>query len=410
MQGVSSSGLTAWVKNPAIIIASAAIVLGFNMGTRQTFGLFLEPITLDLDISRSNFSFAIAVQNLIWGFLTPVFGGLADRYGTARCISFGGVLYVIGILLMALGGNAAALHLGAGVFVGIAVAACGFPLVLSAVARSVSEERRSFALGLAASGGSAGQFVLLPLSQFMISRLDWLGALVVLAALTAAVIPLAYVFRGKAVGDGGGSRDETVLGSIRLAMSHRGFVLLNLGFFVCGFHVSFIATHLPGYIVSVGHSAFVGATALSVIGLFNIIGGIAAGALGARFRKKYVLSSIYLARAVIMGALLLSPESEWVIFGFAAVFGLLWLSTVPLTSGLVGDIFGSRFLATLFGIVMCSHQIGAFCGAWFGGISYDLTGSYTAVWQISIVFGLLSAMLHWPIPDRRVGALQPSVS
>lgn len=410
MSPISHEQHKSWIKTPAVIITAGAIVLGFNMGIRQTFGLFLEPMTLDLGMSRGSFSLAIAVQNLLWGLLTPVFGGLADRFGTARCIAVGGFLYVLGIVITALGGSLFSLHLGAGVFIGIAVAACGYPLVLSSVARSVSEERRSIALGIAASGGSAGQFLLLPLTQVLISELDWLGALLVLAVLTTAVIPLAFVLRGKAVSDASHASEATVFGSIRQAAAHRGFWLLNAGFFVCGFHVAFIATHLPGYIVSIGLSPFVGATALSVIGFFNILGGLAAGVLGARFRKKYLLAGIYLARAAIMSMLLFGPKTDWTIFLFAGIFGFLWLSTVPLTSGLVGDIFGPRFLATLFGIVMCGHQLGAFFGAWFGGISYDLTGSYDAVWQVAILLGLLSAVLHWPIPDQKLSSARAAPS
>ena len=393
-----------WIKTPVVVITAGAIVLAMNMGIRQTFGLFLEPMTLDLGIGRGSFSLAIAVQNLLWGLLTPVFGALADRFGTARCIAFGGILYAIGIVITAAGESLFSLHLGSGILIGIAVAACGYPLVLSSVARSVSEERRSIALGIAASGGSAGQFVLLPLAQVLISDLGWFGALLVLAALTSIVVPLAFVLRGKAVSDAGHADEISILSAVRQAAAHRGFWLLNAGFFVCGFHVAFIATHFPGYIVSIGLSPFVGATALSVIGFFNIIGGLAAGFLGAKFRKKYVLASIYLARAGIMAILILGPKTETTVFLFAGVFGLLWLSTVPLTSALVGDIFGARFLATLFGIVMCGHQLGAFFGAWFGGLSFDLTGSYDAVWIISVLLGLLAAALHWPIADQPVGA------
>ena len=399
---------TASWRTPVVIIFAGSVVLAMNMGLRQTFGLFMEPITLDLGITRTNFSLAIAMQNLVWGVLTPVFGILADRFGTGRSVALGGFLYALGIVLMALGDSATSLHLGSGLLVGIAVSACGYPLVLSAVARSVSEERRSMALALAASGGSVGQFVLLPISQVMIETLGWQGALLILAGCALLVVPMAVVLAGKPAAAASDAGDLTIGGAVKQAAAHRGFLLLNAGFLVCGFHVSFIATHLPGYIATCNLAAFVGATALAVIGFFNIIGGLATGPLGSRFRKNRLLSGIYLARAVVIGAFMLGPKTEVTVIAFSAAFGLLWLSTVPLTSGLVGDIFGPRYMATLFGIVMFSHQVGAFFGAWLGGLSYDATGSYDAVWYISVLLGLLAAILHWPIADARVGEPEPA--
>ncbi len=401
-----------WLTAPLIIIAAATIVLGLNMGVRQTFGVFLEPMTLDLGIGRGDFSLVIAIQNILWGILTPIFGVLADRYGTARCIAFGGVLYVLGTALMALSDDLAMLHLSSGVMIGVAIAACGFPLVLSAVARAVREERRAMAIAVAATGGSVGQFLLLPLSRRLIDSIGWVDALLIMAALTAFVFLLSPIFKSRSVKTSSGAGEEdtgvTIKSAIKQAMAHRGFLLLNLGFFVCGFHVSFIATHLPGYVSSIGFGPVVGADALAIIGFFNIIGGLLAGVLGQRYRKKFILSAIYLARAAAMLGLLLAPKTETSLFIFAGIFGLLWLSTVPLTSSLVGDIFGARFMATLVGIVMFSHQVGAFFGAWLGGISYDLTGSYDAVWYLSVLLGLLSALFHWPIADRRVALVAAS--
>lgn len=389
--------MTTW-RVPTVVLVCGATVLAFNMGTRQTFGLFLEPMTLDLGIGRANFALAIAVQNLLWGFLTPVFGVVADRYGTARCLALGGVTYVLGLLIMALGDSVFALHVGAGILVGIAVAACGIPLVLSAVARAFPPEKRSVALGIAAAGGSLGQFLLLPFTQITMGWLGWVGALIVLAALTALVVPLSTALAGKpaAVEPGG----QSLGAAMTEARGHRGYQLLTAGFFVCGFHVSFMATHLPAYINTFGLDPIVGASALGIIGFFNIIGGLLAGYLGARFRKKYLLSGIYLARAVIITLFLIGPKTELTVWLFGASFGLLWLSTVPLTSALVGDVFGARYLATLFGVVMFGHQIGAFLGAWLGGLSYDMTGSYDAIWLAAIALGVIAAILHWPIPDR----------
>ncbi len=387
---------------PAVVLVSAMVVLALNMGVRQTSGLFQDPMIQDLGISRTSFGFAIAIQNLLWGVMTPVVGVLADRYGAGRFLALGGVIYALGLLIMGLGHSEFSLHLGAGVFIGLGVSACGFPLVLSAVARAFSERRRSLALGVAASGGSVGQFLLLPFTQVTIGEIGWSGTLIVLAVLAALIVPLAALLTGRPQARAG----ESAFGGIRAAIGqagrHRGYQLLTGGFFVCGFHVSFIATHLPAYINTLEFDPIVGATALGLIGFFNIIGGLLAGYLGGRYRKNYLLSGIYLARAVVITLFLISPKTELAVYLFGASFGILWLSTVPLTSGLVGDVFGARYMATLFGFVMFSHQIGAFFGAWLGGLSYDLTGSYTAVWVMAIVLGLIAAVLHWPISDRPV--------
>ena len=385
---------------PLVVLVCGAAVLALNMGVRQTFGLFLEPMTLDLGIGRGSFALAIAVQNLVWGVLTPLFGILADRYGTARCLVFGGLSYGLGILLMGLGGNEVSLHLGAGVMVGLAVSASGFPLVLAVVARSFPARRRSLALGIAASGGSVGQFLLLPVVQGVLNLLGWVGALIVLAGLSMLIVPLAAALVGRPEPMAGEAAARPLKQAITEAGRHRGYQLLNAGFFVCGFHVSFIATHLPAYINSFDLGPMMGATALSLIGFFNIIVGLMAGYLGGRYRKKYLLSAIYVSRAVVITLFLLAPATEWAVWLFSASFGLLWLGTVPLTSGLVGDVFGPRYLATLFGIVMFSHQIGAFFGAWLGGLSYDVTGSYDAIWIMAIALGLVAALLHWPIADQ----------
>jgi len=387
---------------PIVVVICGGAVLGLTMGIRQTFGLFLEPMTADLGIGRGSFSLAIAVQNLLWGIMTPFFGVFADRYGTGRSLVFGGIAYAVGIVIMALGDSLFALHLGAGIMVGMAVSASGFPLVLAAVARAFPAERRSFALGIASAGGSAGQFLLLPLSQALIGGLGWVNALLILAALAFLIVPLAAALVGKPASLSLGAQSLT--DAMDDARRHNGYWLLNGGFFVCGFHVAFMATHLPAYITNLGFDPFVGATALALIGFFNIIGGLLAGYLGGRYRKKYLLSGIYLARAVAIVLFMLAPNSEIAVWLFSGTFGLLWLSTVPLTSGLVGDIFGARYLATLFGIVMFSHQIGSFFGAWLGGVSYDLTGSYDAIWLMAIALGLMAAILHFPIADRPLAA------
>ncbi len=312
--------MAAAAKLPLIILVCGASVLALNMGVRQTFGLFLEPMTLDLGISRGNFSLAIAIQNILWGLLTPVCGILADRYGTGRVLVTGGLLYALGIVVMALGASGLAVHLGAGLLVGLAVGASGFPLVLSAVARSVPEERRNLAIALAATGGSVGQFLLLPLAQVLIETTGWPGALLVFAGLSALIIPLASALTGKP--DTASSGTTSIWGAVNQAGRHSGFLLLTGGFLVCGFHVAFVGTHLPGYITSSNLPPLVGATALSIIGFFNILGGVAAGVLGSRYRLKYLLSGIYLARAVVIALFLLGPKTDWAVYLFSGALGL----------------------------------------------------------------------------------------
>ena len=393
------------VRAGTVVLIAGAVMLSLNMGVRQTYGLFLEPMTEALPVSHTSFGLAIAVQNLLWGLLTPLCGALADRFGTGRLLVAGGIVYVAGLLVMALVQTPLGLHLGAGILTGIAVSATGFPLVLSAVARAAPPEKRSTWLGIATAGGSMGQFVLLPATQATIAGFDWSFALIGLALVTALMVPLAAPLRGRLAAPQAG--DLTLGQAFAEARAHHGYLLLNAGFFVCGFHVAFVATHFPAYVASQGLPAWIGAAALGVIGFFNIIGTFLFGWLGGRYRKKWVLTFIYLARAVAIGGLLVLPISSWTIWFFAVSFGTLWLGTVPLTSGLVGQIFGPRYLATLFGIVMFSHQIGAFFGAWLGGISFDLTGSYTVIWLAALVLSLISAALHAPIEDSSLRAEQP---
>jgi len=385
-------------RSATLILIAAAVVLGLSMGIRQSFGLFLAPMTEFHAIGRGEFGLAIAVQNLLWGAITPFVGMLAERYGTGRFIALGGIIYVAGLLLMTLPDTFLAVHVGAGVFVGFAVAAAGFPLVLAAVARVVSPQRRSIMLGLASAGGSVGQFLLLPGSQELIDWLSWQDALLVLAGLAFLIVPLSAALAGKPATAGG--PQQSLRQALREAGGHSGFRLLTLGFFVCGFHVAFVSTHLPGYIVACGLDPLIGATALGIVGFFNIIGGVGAGWLGQRFPQKNVLAMIYLGRAIVIAIFLAGPKTELAVWLFSAAFGLLWLSTVPLTSALIGQIFGPRYMATLFGIVLFSHQVGAFFGAWLGGLSYDIYGDYDLVWYVSIALGVFAALLHWPIADK----------
>ncbi len=389
---------------PVLVLVAGAFILTLSMGIRQSFGLFLAPMTADLGWSREVFALAIAVQNLIWGLVQPFAGMVADKYGTARTLAGGGILYVAGLLLMAVSETPLQFHFGAGVVLGLAVGATGFPIVLAAVGRAVPARRRSMALGIAAAGGSFGQFAVAPVGQILIDGTGWATALVLFAVLAALLVPLAAPLAGRATEAVEGMA-QTLREALREATRHSGFIYLTLGFFVCGFHVAFIATHLPVFITGQALPAMVGAIALGLIGFFNIIGTWLAGWLGGRYRKKYLLSAIYLARAGVFGVFFLVPPTETTVYVFAAAIGLLWLGTVPLTSGVVGQIFGVRYLATLFGIVMLSHQVGAFLGAWLGGVIFDRTGSYDLVWILAILLGLAAAALHWPIADRPVARL-----
>jgi predicted MFS family arabinose efflux permease len=401
----TASASLPFYRRPLFVLLAAGVILGLGMGVRQTFGLFVQPIADTTGISVASISLAIAVQNLLWGAITPAVGMAADRYGNGPFLVVGGLLYAAGLTITAYADDLFLLHLGAGLFVGFAVACAGFPLVLAAVARAAPEEKRSSWLGIASAGGSVGQFLLLPGAQTLIGVFDYQMALLLLAALSLLIVPLTASVADRRMREGGQLAAAAGAGqSLRAALSeaggHRGYLLLNGGFFVCGFHVSFMTTHLPGYIVSCNLSAQTGAVALGLIGFFNILGGLLAGWLGGRYRKKYLLSGIYLARAVAIALFLLGPKTDLTVWLFSAAFGFLWLSTVPLTSGLTGQIFGPRYMATLFGIVMMSHQVGAFFGAWAGGLSVDILGSYDPVWLVSIALGLIAAVLHWPISDR----------
>ena len=383
-----------------VLVVCAAGILLLSFGIRQSFGLFLEPITTSLGLSHTSFALAIAIQNLLWGLSQPLLGILADRFGIVRALLLGGVLYIAGLLVMALSGSEAGLYLGAGLLIGLGVSGTSFSLVLAAVARATAPERRSLALGLVSAGGTFGQFAMPIFSQALIDGTGWLVGLLVLAGCAGLMVPCAF---GLVRADAG--REQTAgtqsLGdALREAAGHDGYWLLNAGFFVCGFHVAFIATHLPAYLASLEFDSMLGAWALATIGLFNIVGTFVAGFLGGRHRKKNVLSGLYFLRSLVFTLFLLVPPSQFSVLLASAAIGLLWLGTVPLTGGLVGEIFGPRYMATLFSIVMMSHQIGAFFGAWIGGFVFDLTGSYEIAWQIAIVLGVVSAVVHLPIRDR----------
>jgi MFS family permease len=373
-------------------------VLFLAFGVRAAFGLFLQPMSLEYGWGRETFSFALALQNLLWGALMPLAGAVADRYGAGRVIAGGGVLYVAGLVAMAFADTAFELGIGAGFLMGLALSGTTFGVVLAVVARVAPPQSRSTALGVVTAAGSFGQFALLPVSQWLIGWLDWKMALVALGVLAAFIVPFSAALRGKPVVIGG----QSVGGALSEAWREKSFHLIFWGYFVCGFQLLMFSVHLPAFVVDAGLAPQHGMMALALIGLFNMVGSFACGWLGGRFSKKKVLATIYFVRALIMLPLVLFPLSLITLYGFAALMGLLWLGTIPLTNGLVGQIFGLRYMAMLTGIVFFGHQIGSFCGIWLAGYLYDTTGSYNGVFMISIALGIFAGLVHLPVNERPI--------
>jgi predicted MFS family arabinose efflux permease len=392
---------TARWRTPTLVLVCAGIILTLALGTRQTFGLFLQPMSADLGWGRGHYSFALALSNLVWGLAQPFFGAWADKRGAARVVATSGLLYAVGLALMPFSNTPMLLNLSAGLLIGLGLSGVSFGVILGVVGRAFPAQRRSFALGIASSGGSFGQFLMLPLGQLLISSFGWQVALLALAGIILATMPLAVaMMEARQPTAASENKPQSLSTALREASRHAGFWYLTAGFFVCGFQVAFISVHLPAYLLDLKLSPSVGATALALIGLFNIAGSFAAGYLGGRYSKKYLLSSIYLLRAGIIALFLLLPVTPMSVYLFAGVIGFLWLGTVPLTNGLVGQIFGVRYVSTLFGIVFFSHQLGSFTGVWLGGRLFDATGSYTSIWIASIALGVVAAIINLPIDER----------
>ncbi len=400
----ASQSARTW-RTPLLVIVAGCMISTVGFGLRSVFGLFLEPMTIDQGWSRETFALALALQNLLWGAGVPIAGALADRFGPARVLVVGAVVYGLGVWGMAGAESAPALHLFAGIITGLGVAFTAFSIAMAAMARVVGPEKRSLALGLGTAAGSFGQVLFSPIAQSWISSFGWHDALLMLAATALVIIPLAFVLPSDTSAKGEPDSDQTMGHALREAAGHRGFVLLTVGFFVCGFHVAFITVHFPAYVRDLGLSAETGAYAIALIGLFNIAGSFLSGAYGQRRSKKNGLSIIYFLRAVAIACLLFAPKTDLTIYLFAAAMGILWLSTVPLTTGIVAQIFGIRYMATLFGIVFFSHQLGSFSGVWLGGYLYDRIGTYDPVWWAGIVLGLAAAFIHLPINERPVARL-----
>lgn len=398
-----------WWQQTWGLVLAGGLIMGIALGVRHVQGMFLLPIIMDRGWTRESFGFAMAVQNLTWGLAQPLTGMLADRFGSWKVMVGGMLLYAVGLITMTHATNVQTFVWTAGVCIGIAQSGTTFGVVYGALSRMVPPARRSWALGVAGAIGGIGQFLLVPAAQAMLSGLGWRGALVWFAIVALALLPMGLPFHDKQDSQ---SSDATadhprLLPALREAFSHSGFWLLNLGFLACGFQLAFIANHLPAYLVDKGMPPRDGMVALAIIALSNVLGIYVFGLLGARYPRKYTLSMIYLARSAAMALFVLLPLSAFSLYAFAAAMGLLWLGTVPLTNGIVSQIFGVRYLATLFGFVFFGHQLGSFLGVWLGGVVFESTHSYDLVWLCAMALGVIAAALHWPIDDRELVRATP---
>ena len=397
-------GLAKSHRLPVAILAAGAICVLIGMGLRASMGLFLKPISLDLGWGREVFAIAMALQNLFWGAFQPIAAGIAEKFGTGRVVVAGGILYVTGLFMMAKASDPLVFHFSAGLLIGMAQSGCALGIVLGAVARALPEERRSFGLGLVTALGAAGQFTIVPVGQVLLNKYGWSTSLFVLALLPLSILICAVFLRTPKVPNiSNAALPQVSLSEIlKLASGERSFWLLTAGFFVCGFHVAFISVHMPAFLSDQGLPPETGAWSLALIGLFNVIGSFTAGILGGRFPMKYLLSILYTLRAITIVLFISFPITVPSVVLFSIAMGLLWLSTVPLTSGLVAVMYGTRYMGTLFGIVFFSHQIGSFIGIWMGGYLFDTIGSYMPVWWAGIIIGLFSAILHLPISEKAI--------
>ena len=392
-------------RTPALVLLLGGIILTVALGTRHTFGLFLQPMTADLGWDRATFAFAMALQNLVVGLAQPFSGAIADRFGTARVMIFGSLLYAAGLWMMSHATTGTEFSLSAGLMVGVALSCTNFAIVFGVVGRAFPPHRRTVALGIASAAGSFGQFVMLPYGQVLINRIGWHEAFVILALTVLIIIPLSSAMvesRQKIAASGA---RMSIGESLREALGHRGYILLCSGYFVCGFQLLFVSIHFPAYLIDQKMSPEVGMAALALIGLFNIFGSYLWGLAGGRYTKKYLLSLLYFLRAVVIAVFISLPITPWTVYVFSAVIGFLWLGTVPLTSGLIAQVFGVRYLSMLSGISFLFHQVGSFAGIYAGGWIFDTTGSYTVMWMLTIGMGLLAALINLPIDDKPVARL-----
>jgi MFS family permease len=387
----------------AQVLLCGALIVTLAMGIRHGFGLWLQPITQAQNWSRETFSLAIAIQNLSWGFFGIFAGMVADKFGAFKVILTGAVAYALGLAGMGMAQTPLTFMLSAGVLIGAAQAGTTYAVIYGIIGRNVSADRRSWAMGVAAAAGSFGQFLMVPTESFLIQNFGAKEALLILGVAVLAIMPLALGLREPGFAGGQtAKREQSILQALKEAFKYPSFQLLMAGYFVCGFQVVFIGVHMPSYLKDKGLSPEVAAYALGLIGLFNVFGTYAAGVLGQKLPKRYILSFIYGARAVVITIFMLVPLSPMSVYVFAAVMGLLWLSTVPPTNAVVAQIFGVAHLSMLGGFVFMSHQVGSFMGVWLGGYLYDKTGSYDIVWQLAIALGVFAALINFPVKETEI--------
>ena len=392
------------LRTPAIIIACGCVIGMLSFGPRSALGFFIQPMSRDFAWGRDVFGLALAVQNLLWGLGQPLAGAIADRFGTFRVMCLGALLYAGGLLMMRYASSPLSLNLGAGVLIGFGLSGCSFNLVLSAFNKLLPPRQRGIALGAGTAAGSFGQFLFAPIGVAMIDGLGWQGALTVFAALMLLIIPVSLALNTPPASSDHlpAAQQQSFKTALAEAFGHRSYVLLVLGFFTCGFQLAFVTVHLPAFLVDRGISTQIGGWVVAAIGLFNIIGSLGVGWLQNVFPKRYILSVIYVVRALATVAFITFPVTPFSAIAFGAVSGLLWLSTVPPTSALVSLMFGTRWFATLYGFAFVSHQLGGSLGVWLGGVMFETFGSYTPVWWLSVLFGVLSALINLPIVEKPV--------
>ena len=398
---------TRFSKPLIYMLIGSAIILALSLGVRHAFGLYLVPMSHEFGWGHNVFSLAIAMQNLIWGAVQPITGVFADKYGSKIVVAIGGALYTLGLLLMAVSSSGLLLNLSVGLILGLALSATSFPILLSAVGRAAHPEKRSLAMGIASAAGSFGQFIMLPSTLLLLQSVGWSAALMVSAILIAFIIPLAWTLKAPAytppnVSAAIPTPALSVKEILRIAKNHKPFWFLSLGFFVCGFQVVFIGIHLPGYLIDHGFDATTGTVFLALVGLFNIVGTYTAGWLGGKYSKPHLLMGLYGLRGIAIIGFLLLPLSIWTIYSFGIIMGLLWLSTVPLTNGIVANMFGIKYLSMLSGIVFFTHQVGSFFGGWLGGVNHDMTGDYNMIWMFSILLSVFGVLVHFFVNEEHV--------
>ena len=398
---------TRFSKPLIYMLIGSALILALSLGVRHAFGLYLVPMSHEFGWGHNVFSLAIAMQNLVWGAVQPITGAFADKYGSKIVVAVGGALYSLGLLLMAFSSTGLMLNLSVGLILGLALSATSFPVLLSAVGRATHPDKRSLAMGIASAAGSFGQFIMLPSTLLLLQNIGWSAALVVSSILIALIIPLAWMLKAPMyVAPHTSAQINKANLSFKqilvIVKNHQPFWFLALGFFVCGFQVVFIGIHLPGYLIDHGFNATTGTIFLALVGLFNIVGTYSAGWLGGKYSKPHLLMWLYGLRGIAIIAFLLLPLSAWTVYAFGVIMGLLWLSTVPLTNGIVANMFGVKYLSMLSGLIFFTHQIGSFFGGWLGGVNHDMTGNYNAIWMFSIALSLLGVVVHFFVNEEAV--------